>query len=62
MKHRERAAFAARSALGDLLPSLSQVAGMPTEPDAYLERFPGLLAMARKRMRTRHLALRTEQA
>jgi integron integrase len=35
---------------------------MPTEPDAHLETPPGLLALARERMRTRHLALRTEQA
>jgi integron integrase len=35
---------------------------MPTEPDAHLEMPPGLLALARERMRTRHLALRTEQA
>jgi hypothetical protein len=35
---------------------------MPTEPDAHLETPPGLLALARERMRTRHLALRSEQA
>ena len=35
---------------------------MPTEPEARLETPPGLLALARERMRTRHLALRTEQA
>jgi integron integrase len=35
---------------------------MPTEPDDHLETPPGLLALARERMRTRHLALRTEQA
>jgi site-specific recombinase XerD len=35
---------------------------MPTEPDAHLEAPPSLLALARERMRTRHLALRTEQA
>jgi integron integrase len=35
---------------------------MLTEPDAHLQTPPGLLALARERMRTRHLALRTEQA
>jgi site-specific recombinase XerD len=35
---------------------------MPTEPEARLETPPVLLALARERMRTRHLALRTEQA
>ena len=35
---------------------------MPTEPADHLEAPPGLLALARERMRTRHLALRTEQA
>ena len=35
---------------------------MPTEPEVYLEMPPGLLALARERMRTRRLALRTEQA
>jgi hypothetical protein len=35
---------------------------MPTEPEARLETPPRLLAQARERMRTRHLALRTEQA
>ena len=35
---------------------------MPTEPDAYLGPPLELLALARERMRTRHLALRTEQA
>jgi integron integrase len=35
---------------------------MPTEPEVHLELPPGLLALARERMRTRHLALRTEQA
>jgi Phage integrase, N-terminal SAM-like domain len=35
---------------------------MPTEPDGHLDPLPGLLALARERMRTRHLALRTEQA
>ena len=35
---------------------------MPTEPEPHLETPPGLLALARERMRTRHLALRTEQA
>ena len=35
---------------------------MPTEPEARPETPPGLLALARERMRTRHLALRTEQA
>ena len=35
---------------------------MPTAPDVHLEIPPVLLALARERMRTRHLALRTEQA
>jgi integron integrase len=35
---------------------------MPTAPDALLQRPPGLFAVAREKMRTRHLALRTEQA
>ena len=35
---------------------------MPTEPEVQLETPPGLLALTRERMRTRHLALRTEQA
>jgi integron integrase len=35
---------------------------MPTELDRHLEMPPGLCALARERMRTRHLALRTEQA
>jgi site-specific recombinase XerD len=35
---------------------------MPTEPADHSEMPPGLLALARERMRTRHLALRTEQA
>jgi integron integrase len=35
---------------------------MPTEPDPPEEAAAGLLAVARERMRTRHLALRTEQA
>jgi site-specific recombinase XerD len=40
----------------------AQVARMPTEPEVHLEMPPGLFALARERMRTRHLALRTEQA
>ncbi len=40
---------------------LAPVARMLTEPD-HLETPRGLLALARERMRTRHLALRTEQA
>src|ERR1700752_4569684 len=40
----------------------ARVACMPTEPELHLETPPGLLALARERMRTRHLALRTEQA
>jgi site-specific recombinase XerD len=40
----------------------AQVARMPSEPEVHLEMPPGLLALARERMRTRHLALRTEQA
>ncbi len=35
---------------------------MPTEPHARLDGPPGFLVAARERMRTRHLALRTEQA
>jgi len=35
---------------------------MPIEPDAHLETPPDLLALARERVRTRHLALRSEQA
>jgi integrase len=35
---------------------------MSTEPDRHLGMPPGLLALTRERMRTRHLALRTEQA
>ena len=35
---------------------------MPTVPVARLDTPPGLLALARERMRTRRLALRTEQA
>jgi integron integrase len=35
---------------------------MPTEPDAYPTRPTSLFAAARERMRTRHFALRTEQA
>jgi hypothetical protein len=35
---------------------------MPTEPADHPEMPPGLLALARERLRTRHLALRTEQA
>jgi site-specific recombinase XerD len=35
---------------------------MSTTPDFHLEPTPSLLALARERMRTRHLALRTEQA
>lgn len=35
---------------------------MPTEPADHREMPQGLLALARERMRTRHLALRTEQA
>jgi integrase len=35
---------------------------MPTEPADHPEMPPGLLALARERMRTRNLALRTEQA
>ena len=38
------------------------VARMPTEPETRLDASPGLLALARERMRTRHLARRTEQA
>jgi len=35
---------------------------MATEPETRLDASPGLLALARERMRTRHLARRTEQA
>jgi integron integrase len=35
---------------------------MRTEPDASVARLAGLFALARERMRTRHFALRTEQA
>ncbi len=35
---------------------------MPTVSETHLARISGLLSLARERMRTRHLALRTEQA
>src|SRR5215831_11372003 len=40
----------------------ARIACMPPESDAHPETPPGLLALARERMRTRHLAVRTEQA
>ena len=61
MKHREHASFAARSAPRDLFPCTTGCRHA-TVSDSHLDRTAGLLAMVRERMRTRHLALRTEQA
>src|SRR5579864_8514270 len=46
---------------GDLFPSC-EVSHMLHKPQAPGARVPGLFAVARERMRTRHLSLRTEQA
>ena len=61
LKHGEYVPFAARLAPADLL-SLRTAAGTSTVSETHLDPASGLLALARERMRTRHLALRTEQA
>jgi integron integrase len=61
LKHREQVPFAARLAPADLL-SWGTAAGTLTVSENHLDPASGLLALARERMRTRHLALRTEQA
>jgi hypothetical protein len=62
LKLGERAALGARCGGGNLLPSSPRVARMSIDSDASSKPLAGLLAAARERMRTRHLALRTEQA
>jgi integron integrase len=64
MKYGKRAPYAASFPGGRLLSSPHEVCAVPTFR-RLAERAagaPGLLAVARERMRTRHLALRTEQA
>jgi integron integrase len=55
MKYGKCTPFAARSGSGDLVRS-------PREAQMSDERLQGLVIIARERMRTRHLSLRTEQA
>jgi integron integrase len=61
LKHREHVPFAPRFTPPDLL-SWRSAAGTPTVSETLLDPAAELLALARERMRTRHLALRTEQA
>lgn len=57
LRHGEHVALATRFAARVLLTSVPS-----RHTDTLLDRAAGLLALARERMRTRHLALRTEQS